>query len=714
MRLEASIYINKPAEKVYRSVKNIEEYPHFMLKVESVKILSKTSGSRLSELKININETPISWQLQETFTDKNKKIEFKCIKGDIANAEGFWEILKDGEAKTKLSIYIRLSLKGPLNLRYSNDFVSHKAQVIIRAMLQAFKRKLDRGFTLVEGDAITSELITYQNRDGKNIIGFFDHSKIWNKDSPFIVLPPGYGETKRDTLSTSYYLAKNGFNCIRYDATDHVGESDGDIVDTTLTKLKKDLLSTIDYIEKTYQSKHLGIVASSLGKRMALKAAAEDRRIKLLVGLVGVVNLQDTLNSVYKEDMIGTCINGRKWQVTDVLGFKVSGRFLETAIEDKFHNLITTIDDAKKIHIPIVFLVAENDAWVKLEDTKLVFETLPNKKRDLILLSNAMHQLHENPKAARVALQQIVISCAKHLLNKNLAAEKVIEPNLREFAVQNRIEKERLKLLDLFTTSKEIDFWSDYLTDFTFINRSKDYREYLGLLSGLLGNINEKDRILDAGCGVGYFGAWLINKIIEENSAGNKEILRPKFYQRCHYYAIDFVKSAIKASTSSHLSMKKRFLKKINAPDKLAAFFPTTYQECDLNFDLPFEDQYFDKICCSLVLSYLNDPLITARELIRTLKPKGKIVITSLKPFADLSQIYRNFVSLAKNEEDILEARKLLSSAGKIRHKESEGHYHFLSERELKIILLAAGAKNIRIFRSLGNQANVAVAEKTK
>jgi hypothetical protein len=58
------------------------------------------------------------------------------------------------------------------------------------------------------------------------------------------------------------------------------------------------------------------------------------------------------------------------------------------------------------------------------------------------------------------------------------------------------------------------------------------------------------------------------------------------------------------------------------------------------------------------------------------------------------------------------EARALLSSTGKIRKKENEGHYHFFSEAELSVIMNEAGARNIQIFRTFGNQVNLAVGEK--
>jgi len=711
MNIESSIYINKSREKVYEAIKNIKNYIRFMLNVEDVKIIEFKENSRISEWKINVYETPISWQQQEYFKDEEYQIKFKCLKGDLAHFEGLWDVQQE-DGHVKLNFHLRLNWGGTLALRYNNEFISRKLLVVIKAMLLAFKKNLDYGREVSKGDIIVSELITYKNRDGRNIVGFYDHLRTPAKEARFIIiLCPGYGETKRDTLSTSYYLVKNGFNCIRYDATDHVGESDGEIVDTTLTKLKRDLLSTVDYVEEKFQINSVGVVATSLAKRMAIKAAAEDKRISFLCGMVGVVNLQDTLAAIYKEDMVGAFLKGEKWGPTDMLGHKVIfENFLGSAVKDNFHSLESTFKDAESLTIPIVFLAAERDVWVRAEEVRLVFEKIKGKTKEFRIIPDVMHQLQENPKAAHLALKQIVASCAKYLLNKEINTDDVIEPNLREIAIQNRIEKERLKLKEVFTLSLEKDFWAEYLSSFSMIYKVPDYREYLTLIFELLGGLKDGDCILDAGCGVGYFGGWLVNEVVKSNNTSQSQF---KLYSHCKYYGLDFVRSALDIAKSTHLEMKKQFLSKNGLDNnELDKFFPSEYIEHDLNFDLPFKDRYFNKTCSSLVLSYVAEPILAAKELFRTLKHGGKIVISSLKPYADLSEVYRNFITIAKSEKEVLEGRKLLSEIGRIRQKEGMGHYRFFNEREIKFILLAAGGKKVRVFKSLGDQVNVAVASK--
>ena len=93
---------------------------------------------------------------------------------------------------------------------------------------------------------ITSEIITYSNRKSQKLVAFYDYTNR-QTDNNFIIIPPAYGETKKDSLKISYFLVKAGFNILRFDATNHVGESDGDMLDANLECMKDDLLATIDF-----------------------------------------------------------------------------------------------------------------------------------------------------------------------------------------------------------------------------------------------------------------------------------------------------------------------------------------------------------------------------------------------------------------------------------------------------------------------------------
>lgn len=710
--------------KLYELLKRVDEFPRYIAGVESVNAQRLSDHERLTTWKINYDGVPVRWVQRDVLSEEDLSIRFKLAEGDFATYEGEWKV-RDEEGGTQLELSIRIDWGETQLKQETRESLDHKAKLAVRWMMRELRKNVGAEhiisiWPLIDlKTPIISERIAYANRAGKRIVGYYDHLEAPSSDSTMIVFPPGYGETKRDAIPIAYYLAKNGFRVVRYDATDHVGESEGDMVDITMTKQKDDLLSTLDYLEERYGVHRFAVIASSLAKLVAIKAAAEDSRICLLVGVVAVVNLRETLKAVYNEDMIGDVAAGRGKDIYEVLGFQVSQEYHRSAIRDRFHDLNTTIEDLQKVSIPVVFFVAENDAWVRLEDVQLVVEATNNRfKRELHMIPDAMHQLFENPDIAKTAMKQIVQTCKRYLEQTPLDLKEVVEPSLREIAIQNRLERDRLKKVIPLVWGEEQHFWDRYLFQYQLIQKFPDYK---GLLDSVVSLLelpqNDSLTLLDAGCGVGHFGAWLIAEIWSKAQHGD-----------FRYVGLDFVKSALLEAKKRHAELLRRFTKQLTPKahastgdrqrqsttlcDNGNASYSFSYVLADLNYQLPFPAEYFDRICCNLVLSYLQSPSNTLKELARTLKPNGRIVITSLKPYADISQIYRNFISRVECEEDILEARKLLSCAGAIKQREGVGHYYFFSERSLQDLMRKVGLTCEKPRRAFGNQANVIVGVK--
>jgi ubiquinone/menaquinone biosynthesis C-methylase UbiE len=102
-------------------------------------------------------------------------------------------------------------------------------------------------------------------------------------------------------------------------------------------------------------------------------------------------------------------------------------------------------------------------------------------------------------------------------------------------------------------------------------------------------------RVLDAGCGAGFYTEWLINN-------GAKEVV-----------AIDFSEKMVE-------STKERI------EDKAKVYV------ANLNEKLNFEDSYFDLIISSLTLHYVKDLDFTLKELSIILKPNGKLIFSIHHP----------------------------------------------------------------------------------
>jgi|GEM_PF-2517658 len=144
--------------------------------------------------------------------------------------------------------------------------------------------------------------------------------------------------------------------------------------------------------------------------------------------------------------------------------------------------------------------------------------------------------------------------------------------------------------------------------------------------------------------------------------------------------------------------------------------------ESGLNISLPFESGSFDKIVASLLLSYLRNPRDIIKEFKRITKEDGAIILTSLKPDADISLIYARFLEKlkekfpAEEQKELLEkARRLFNEAiGWIEAEEESGRFKYYSASELKEMLEEDNSIEVQVYESLGGLATIAVGKKKK
>jgi SAM-dependent methyltransferase len=559
------------------------------------------------------------------------------------------------------------------------------------------------------GDAveISTELVTFENQHGLRLVGFHDYLLTDSPPAGWMLVLPGYGETKTDVLAEAYTLAKNGFHTLRFDFSDHVGESDGDILHTSLTGFTSDILSATNYLFDRFGPVKLGAVARSLASRALIRAAREDHRLQLVINLVSIVDVRKTLCAIYREDHFARLHRGYPNGIMDVLGFQVDAdNFLRSASEDNFENLNNTVDDVRHLCVPTIFFAAEQDVWVELNDVRHVFSEVAATDKELYILQGVMHTINENPQLAQKVLRQITACAIKYLAN--CEANAFVKPQPSEIGFRIKKEKERNKLVHSVSKQEEREFWKTYLDKYSFVINVHDYWNLLDLIYRLLGEPKANEKLLDAGCGLGNFGIFVLLKALY-NLRHPPLLNSPKPVY--NYVGLDFVREGIDEASASHLSIEENFLKNLPVALKQRSF-SAVFCVSDLDQGIPFKDGTFDKICSNLVVSYLQNPRIALRELVRVLKPKGRIVLTSLKPFADLSEVYRNFVQVTASKEAISEAQKLLSNAGRIKLKEAKGIYEFFSEESLSDMLKDAGIRDVETFRSFGNQANLAVGTK--
>lgn len=555
-----------------------------------------------------------------------------------------------------------------------------------------------------------TDVLSLANDSGKQLRAYLDVPLDNARCAGVALIAPAYGETKENNLFISASLAANGYYGLRFDWSDHVGESDGEIFTSTLSKMRADLNVLVDYVRKSYEGQKIGIVATSLAARVALKVVARDKCIDFLICITPVVNLQSTLSAIYREDLVSSFRKGKRYGTLNILGFSIDADgFLSDSIEQSFAEISSALADAAQISIPTFFVLGQRDSWVQTADAQAVFGTIASTVKESFVLSKMLHRLVENPPAAEEALRRTIPLVIQATTKCNHGDVEFRVPATTDLQIRAEQEKEHLKDLYVYSKSEEQYFWKEYLSNFQYIINVHDFYNLLESIYNQLGGAWSGQRILDAGCGIGNYALFLLTKQLYRSHQDIQYLQMPPI----RYFGVDFVTAAVSEAALRLDQLKKEFEEKRWLSGTGVTLLESHFIVADLDAEIPCRDNFFDQICCNLVLSYLQQPRLALREMWRVLRPGGKIVITSLKPGADLSEIYRNFMSVAETPKELDEGRRLLANAGLIKIKEVRGLYHFYSERELKDAVRETGFVRARTYRSFGDQANVVVCWKS-
>ncbi|MGP0592030.1 methyltransferase domain-containing protein [Nitrospira sp. T9] len=558
------------------------------------------------------------------------------------------------------------------------------------------------GSLILQKTGVSSSRLTINKGNGQQISAYHDQPIEGNStEGPVVVIAPGYGETKRDYLTLAYYFASNGFHVVRYDHTNHVGESDGLHYQVSLSSMKNDFQTVTRYVRATWPHSAIIGVAASLASRVALKAEAEYPSLSLLIMLMSIVNVQRSAATVHQEDLFAAYGNEQCPASANFLGFNVGNQFLGDAIANKFVTLEHTLIDAESLSSPVILVSAEKDAWVAPDDLQAFRNALGRRLEHWMVVPDALHRLQENPKRARETYRQLIAQCHEQV-NQKAAPDVIHTPNRLDLGRQNR--REKLAQQQQAETDVGAGFWQDYLGHFQSVAQCRDYVKLLDHVFHALGPITSGQRFLDAGCGNGNAGLYFLDRLSATISSGI-----PYLEKSIQYLGIDVVPDALKRANKAMLAADTEWQHSMTSP---TPFFTKAWAQVDLGQPLPFPDNHFDRIVSNLVIGYVQDPGATLRELYRVLAPGGRIVISNLKPNGDFSGIYQSLVSSAALPQQREEARDLLNNYGKIRQAEKEGQFCFYDQTQWESIVATLGCTNAGIFSTFAEQAYLVILDK--
>jgi len=555
----------------------------------------------------------------------------------------------------------------------------------------------------------------YTSREGERICAIVDS---WGdpRGAPAVVIPPAWGRTKETvlplaaTIVETFRRARQPVTVVRFDGTHRRGESHLDpecqlpgdeYLHFTFSQAARDIQATIDFLHASpkYRPSTVVLVTFSLASIEGRHALALDteRRIGGLVSIVGMVDLQSSLRTISGGiDYAYGLVRGVRFGRHELVG--VVSDMDHTGLDAIEHRMVFLEDarrEMERIRVPVTWIHGKHDAWMDLERVRTVLSSGDWKNRRLIEVPTG-HQLRTS-REALATFELLAEEVSAMALGRRLSASL---PPLAQLARRTEAERERRPRVSVDRRS----FWGDYLLGrdrrlgMQLLTATAAYRNFMEAQVRAL-RIRPGERIADLGAGTGEFPLHLVR---HEGLPADIKIDEVDYVSEALLRGEDRLKHHMR---SGELSIA-RVIANLDASKSTS---------------IPFSDEKYDCVLASLVISYLDSPTAFLEEVHRILKPGGRLVLSTLRPDADISKLFvdglaelkpsgnrKNLGHISDTEFEDL-TRDFLNDASKILDLEEAGQFRFWAPEELCELVASAGFSSTSARLALGEPEQAVV-----
>ncbi len=556
----------------------------------------------------------------------------------------------------------------------------------------------------------TSKYESFIDSDGREISAIID--SVGNPvGAPVVVIPPAWGKTKETllplaaTIVATFERLGRPINVVRFDGVNRKGGSHKDPgcsepgmehLRFSFSQAARDIEEVASCLSASnYESTQFVLVTFSAASVEGRRAMARDDRGRFQgwVSVVGMPDLQFAMRETSGGiDYAAGCANGIRFGLQEVLGVLVDMDHCGTdAIDARLAFMEDARVDMAAIQAPVTWIHGEHDAWMDRARVEELMRAGSASARRLVQVPTG-HQLRSSVEALDTF--QLVASEVAYLLCGVRATPQL--PDLYELESRRRDEIATAKI-GATSVERLDDFWRDYLLGrdrrlgMQLLTASGPYRRLMDLQCDLL-HPTADQRILDLGSGAGSFA----DSLARRNSLNGVRLVE-----------LDLVGDAIRRSSAhgnAGMSGVVADVRQSNA--------------------LPFSAESFDSVLASLFLNYV--PIEEAlSEIHRVLRPGGELVLSCLRPDADIAPVFKQSVAELDESAAIAQfgehgrghldsARSLLNDAAKLVQFEEAGIFRFYSKGDLLEHLKSFGFEVKTVRRSLGDppQAIVVLARR--
>jgi acyl transferase len=239
-----------------------------------------------------------------------------------------------------------------------------------------------------------------------------------------VMIATAFGRRMHHVSALTQYLTESGFAVVRFDPVDHVGLSDGEIFDYTLSAGLRSLAQAFETVRSMFPTCRAGIIATSMTGRIAFEQLAGSNPPDFLITMAGVVDVQRTLSAVYDIDYAALAYEDLPERMTfegheiDIHAYYRDGH------ANRWFGRDRPLDILQASSTPIVAFAGSHDEWVDPADVAACEAASGNMT--VIRLAGCGHDITRHAAIARELALDAVRWCGRLGLSRDI---DVIEPS---------------------------------------------------------------------------------------------------------------------------------------------------------------------------------------------------------------------------------------------------------------------------------------------
>ena len=146
-RIEQSLMIDAPVERVYAIARDVEKFPSYMDDLESLTVLERSDDGNRTVTKwvglVRQFKMKLKWTQEDVWDPATHRDDFKALEGDVDELSGYWQFT-EANGNTRFDSLVDYEVNVPLVGALVKQIIRKLMEQNLDAQMRAIKAEAEK------------------------------------------------------------------------------------------------------------------------------------------------------------------------------------------------------------------------------------------------------------------------------------------------------------------------------------------------------------------------------------------------------------------------------------------------------------------------------------------------------------------------------------------------------------------------------------------